>query len=274
MNASAGLALPGGWAAYLSGMLLVMVRISCLMVTAPIFSSEVIAPRVKVAFVLLLTLLVAPVAAALPGTEANDAHVQHVSQLSFRAIAGELAAGSVFGLELTLFSEILLFAGQLLGFQFSFSLVNLLDPYAPYQTPLLGQLFSLFGTLLLFASGLYRELLLALLRSFRAAPPGMVWLGGESGLTIVARVGGVLLAGLELAAPVLAATLLVEVAIAVLGRVAPQLPVMMLSIPVKTLVGYGALSAGLALWPRFLENRFADLLDAGESLLRQMAVGH
>ncbi|GGH14756.1 flagellar biosynthetic protein FliR [Silvibacterium dinghuense] len=262
--------LPGGWPAYLSAILLVMIRISCLMVTAPIFSSEVIAPRLKVIFVLLVSLLVAPIAAAMPLPSA--AHSVPVIGVSLRAVAGEMAAGSLFGLELTLFGEILLFAGQVLGFQFSFSLVNLLDPYAPYQTPLLGQLFSLFGTLILFASGLYRELLMALVRSFRVAPPGAVWVSGENGLTVVARLGGVLLAALELAAPVIAATLLVEVGIAVLGRVAPQLPVMMLSIPIKTLVGYGAMLAGLALWPRFLELHFESLLDAGESLLQQMAV--
>lgn len=252
------------WESYLPAMLLVMIRISCFVVTAPLLSSEVIAPRMKAGFVVLTSLLVAPVAAALPGAALGVS-------LSLRSIAGEMAAGGLFGLELALFSEILLFAGQLLGFQFSFSLVNLLDPYAPYQTPLLGQLFSLLGTLILFGSGLYRQLLLALVRSFRSAPPGAVWLGGETGLTVVARLGGVLLAALELAAPVLAATMLVDVAIAALGRVAPQLPAMMLSIPAKTLIGYVALIATLALWPRLLERHFVVLLDAGEALLRQMA---
>ena len=54
----------------------------------------------------------------------------------------------------------------MLGFQFSFSLVNLLDPDAPIQVPLLSQMFSLMGTMILLASGLHRDILLAFLRSY------------------------------------------------------------------------------------------------------------
>ena len=43
---------------------------------------------------------------------------------------------------------------------------------------------------------------------------------------------------MELAAPVLAATMLVEVAVALLGKLSPQLPVMSLTVPLKTLTGF------------------------------------
>ena len=47
-------------------------------------------------------------------------------RLSFSALIGELAVGLVYGLSLTLLNEMLIFAGQIAGLQFSFSLVNLL----------------------------------------------------------------------------------------------------------------------------------------------------
>ena len=84
---------------------------------------------------------------------------------------------------------------------------------------------------------------------------------------IVRAAGGVFLAALELAAPLLAATLLVEISVALLGKLSPQLPVMMLSVPVKTLTGFALLTGSLALWPRFIEARFAGLLDMAERLL-------
>ena len=164
----------------------------------------------------------------------------------------------------------LLFAGQLLGFQFSFSLVNLLDPNSQVQTPLLlSQMFGLLGTLVLLGSGLYREVLLALMRSFRDAPAGAVWLSGSSGLGLVGALNGVFFAALQLAAPVVAATLLVEITVSVLGKLSPQLPVMMVAIPAKTMIGYAVLIGSLALWPRFLEGRFSLLLDSGEALIRE-----
>ena len=119
---------------------------------------------------------------------------------------GELGVGLLFGFLLALVSEMLSFTGQVLGFQFSFSLVNLLDPNSAIQTPLLGQMFTLFGTLVLIAAGLDRVLSRPLLRSFAAAPVGGVLLGARTGLAIVGMAGGIFAAALQLAAPALAAT--------------------------------------------------------------------
>jgi flagellar biosynthetic protein FliR len=66
---------------------------------------------------------------------------------------------------------------------------------------------------------------------------------------------------------VLAATLLAEVAVALLGKLSPQLPVMALTVPLKTLTGFVLLTGSLALWPRFIETRFAALLDLAERLI-------
>ena len=85
--------------------------------------------------------------------------------------------------------------------------------------------------------------------------------------------GGIFLAGVELAAPVLAATMLVEIAVALLGRLSPQLPVMSLTVPLKTLTGFAILAGSLALWPRFIEARFSGLLDMAERLIATPAAG-
>ncbi len=136
---------------------------------------------------------------------------------------GELAVGLVYGLVLALLNEMLLFAGQIAGMQFSFSLVNLLDPNSAIQTPLLGDLFQLLGTLVILGAGLDRILLASMVRSFRAVPLGAYALAPVTALAIVRAAGGIFLAAVELAAPVLAATMLVEVAVALLGKLSPQL---------------------------------------------------
>ena len=110
--------------------------------------------------------------AALPNAQAS---------ISFSADLGELAVGLVYGLSLALLNEMLLFAGQIVGLQFSFSLVNLLDPASAIQTPLLGDLFQLMGTLVLITAGLDRILLASMVRSFRAVPLGAFALGAAGG---------------------------------------------------------------------------------------------
>ncbi|MGA3371875.1 MAG: flagellar biosynthetic protein FliR [Terracidiphilus sp.] len=246
------------WTSFLSAMTLALVRVSGMVAFAPFFSSTSLPIRTKAVFAGAVAYLLAPLVAALPNSQLS---------LSFSALLGELAVGIVYGLSFALLSEMMLFAGQILGVQFSFSLVNLLDPNSAIQTPLLGDLFQLMGTLVAIGAGLDRILLASMVRSFRVAPLGSFALAPTSALEIVHAAGGVFLAAVELAAPVLAATLLVEVSVALLGKLSPSLPVMMLTVPMKTLTGFAILAGSLALWPRFIEARFAGLLDLAEKLI-------
>jgi len=239
-------------------MTLVLVRVSGMVAFAPFFSSTALPIRTKAVFVGAVAYLLAPLVAALPHAQVS---------MGFSALLGELAVGLVYGLTLTLLNEMMLFAGQIAGVQFSFSMVNLLDPTSSIQTPLLGDLFQLMGTLVVICAGLDRILLASMVRSFRVAPLGSYALAPTTALAVVRAAGGIFLAAIELAAPVLAVTMLVEVAVALLGKLSPQLPVMNLTVPLKTLTGFALLTGSLALWPRFIEARFGGLLDLAERLI-------
>jgi flagellar biosynthetic protein FliR len=252
------------WSGFLSAMTLVLVRVSGMVAFAPFFSSTALPMRIKAVFVLAVAYLLAPLVATLPQAQVT---------ISFSSLLGEVAVGITYGLTLTLLNEMMLFAGQIAGVQFSFSAVNLLDPTSSIQTPLLGDLFSLMGTLVLIGAGLDRILLASMVRSFHAAPLGTFTLAPTAALEIVHMAGGIFLAAVELAAPLLAATMLVELAVALMGKLSPQLPVMNLTVPMKTLTGFAILSGSLALWPRFIETRFSGLLDVAERLISTPAHG-
>ena len=145
-------------------MTLALVRVSGMVAFAPFFSSTALPMRAKAVFVGAVAFLLAPLVAALPAARRRRS--------ASRRLLGELAVGLVYGLSLTLLNEMLLFAGQIAGLQFSFSLVNLLDPASAIQTPLLGDLFQLMGTLVVITAGLDRILLASMVRSFRAVPLG------------------------------------------------------------------------------------------------------
>lgn len=246
------------WAQYLTVGVLVMIRVSGLMVFAPLFSSVAIAPRIKAGFVFALTLLLSPAVGAVPDARPT---------LDMMSILGELGVGLVFGLSLTMLNEALMFTGTLLGMQFSFSLVNLLDPNSKIETPVLGQLLSWLGVLVLIGAGLDRTLLAAMVRSFCAVPVGHAMIQAKTGLALAQMGGGIFLAGLQLAAPVIAAAVVVEITVALVGRMAPQLPAMVLGIPLKTLISFAVLTASLALWPAWIEEHFSALVDAAGRLI-------
>ena len=246
------------WPQFLTAALLVMIRLSGLMVFAPLFSSAAIAARIKAGFVIAMTVLLAPAVAAVPNARVT---------LDLRAVLGELGVGLVFGLSLMLLNEALTFAGTLLGIQFSFSLVNLMDPNSMIETPVLGQMLGWLGLLVIIGAGLDRSLLAAVVRSFRTVPVGQAVVAAKTGAALAMMAGGIFLAGLQLAAPVIAASLAVEVVIALVGRLSPQLPTMVLSIPLKTMVSYVVLIGSLAVWPGWIGRHFTALLDAAGRLM-------
>lgn len=246
------------WPEYLSAAVLVLVRLSGLMVFAPIFNSGAIQAQIKAGLAVAMTILLAPVVAALPGARAV---------LDAKAVLGELGVGMVFGLSLMLLNEALAFAGTMLGYQFSFSLVNLLDPNTMVETPVLGQMLDWLGVLVLLNAGLHRTLLMAVMRSFCIVPVGQAVVGAATGKSLAAMMSGVFLAGVQLAAPVMAAALTVEITVSLIGRLSPQLPSFVLSIPLKTMTSYVVLIASLAVWPGWIESHFVALLDAAGKLL-------
>jgi flagellar biosynthetic protein FliR len=246
------------WAKFLGAGILVMIRLSGLMVFAPFFSSSAVAPRIKAGFLFAITVLLAPAVAAVPTARTT---------LDMTAVIGELGVGLVFGLSLMLLNEALLFAGTLLGVQFSFSLVNLMDPNSMIETPVLGQMLGWLGVLVLIGSGLDRTLLAAVARTFGVIPVGHAVMQAKTGGALASMAGGVFLAGLQLAAPVVAAALVVEITIGLIARMSPQLPAMAMGVPLKTLVSYGVLIGSLAVWPAWIERHFTALLDAAAKLM-------
>lgn len=253
-----GLSTVQDWPRYLSSGLLVMMRLSGLVAFAPLFSSAAIAPRIKAGFVLAMTLLLAPVVAAVPGARAVP---------DMQGVLGELGVGLVFGLSLVLMNEALQFAGTLLGIEFSFSLVNLLDPNSMIETPVLGQMLGWLGLLVIIGSGLDRSMIAALVRTFCTVPVGTAAVHAGTASTLAAMVAEVFLGGLQLASPVIAAALTVEVTIALISRLAPALPAMVVSIPLKTMVSYLVLMGSLAVWPGWIEQHFIALLDSAGRLV-------
>ena len=114
------------WSGFIAAGILVLIRVSGLMLFVPFFSSAAIPRTVKAVFTVVVAALLTPIAASHPGA---------LPELGLTSMLGELSTGLLFGLSLTLLMEMLNFSGQLLGLQFSFSLVNVLDPNSSIETP-------------------------------------------------------------------------------------------------------------------------------------------
>jgi flagellar biosynthetic protein FliR len=240
------------------GLLLVATRVSALMVFAPVLNSAAIPARVKVGITITITALLA---------WAQPARVAALGNGWALGLAGELLIGLVLGLVVNLVFEAAQLSGQILGFQLGYSLVNVIDPQTQVDSPVLSVFHQMLTVLIFLQLDVHHWLLRGLARSFAYLPAGTAVFTPLLARGLLQAFGGVWLAGVQIAAPALAATMLADVAIGLLGKASPQLPLMLVAIPVKACLGLLVMSAGLIYWPSWFAGHFELAVAYSERLL-------
>ena len=234
-------------------------RVSGLLVFAPFLGSNVIAPRVKVGMVVLLTAVLYPVCAprvAAPTVSGAAA-----------VVVSESLIGLLLGLVIQFVFEATQFAGQVMGMQVGFGLVNIMDPNTQVDTPVLAVFSQTIAMLIFLELGVHRWIVRALASSFTYLPPGLAFASGPMIQQLLRAAGGILLAGVQVAAPVLVATLLIDLVLGFLGKASPQLPVLFLGLSAKSMAGLLILAISLKYWPAILERYFINAIRSAETLL-------
>jgi flagellar biosynthesis protein FliR len=241
----------------------ILLRVGGLMTFAPFFGSVAIPARVKAGFTVVLTVLlysVCPVG-AVPS-----------SPLGWASVAlSEAMVGAGMGLCLQFVFEAAELAGQIAGFQFSFSLVNVIDPQTNVDTAVLSIFHQLITLLIFLQLNVHHWVLRGVVKSFEYVPVGSMLISGALLKNLFDVAGGLFLVGVQIATPLLLATLLIDFTVGFLSKASPQMPAIFLSIPLKSLTGYAVLAIAVGLWPGILEKQFMHALGWSEHLLR---LGH
>ena len=242
--------------AIITRLLTIGVRLSGLMLFAPFFGSVVIPVRVKAIFVIAMTLLLYP-------TVGHDLIPQQVTNWPF-LIMTEFLVGIGMGIATNIVFEAIQLAGQVLGIQMGYSLINILDPLSQVDTTVMATFYQSIVMLLFLQMDVQLWLLRALAKSYQYVPPGTAHITGIFTLSILKSVGDVFGLGVQIAAPVLAATLAADVVLGLLGKSSPQMPLMLLGPAVKSLLGFTVLIATLKYWPDLFRRLFTDAVANGE----------
>ncbi|GIV00942.1 MAG: hypothetical protein KatS3mg014_2557 [Actinomycetota bacterium] len=176
----------------------------------------------------------------------GDLTVPHLLGWAGANVAVGVALGFVSGIGLWLFQV----AGEILDAASGLAMARVLDPLARGEVGVLGRLFQMTAFALLLALGGDRLLLAGLARSADVLPLwGAPSLPSGVGDAVLAGVSSLMVAGLELAAPVLGALVLAEIVLALAARLAPQANVFLLGLSVKIALTIALLGAALALFP-------------------------
>lgn len=243
----------------MGGVAFVGMRISGLMIFAPFLGSLSIPVRLKAGLSLALTAALYP---------SHAARIEIASPMQWMQVAGgEFLIGLLVGLSANFVFEGAQLAGHILGVQMGYSLVSVLDPQTQIDTPVLSLFHQTLALLIFLRLNVHHWLLRAVSQSFDFLPPGPLAIRGPMVVELFHTAGSLWLLGLEIAAPVLVATVLVDIALAFVGKASPNLPILFIGLSVKNVVGLFVLGSSLALWPTLFEGYFANGLQAGERLL-------
>lgn len=240
-------------------LLTIGVRIAGLMLFAPFFGSVAIPPRIKAVLTLAITVVLYPVYAG---------RVASVSAMQWPVLVmSELAVGIGVGVASNLVFDAVQMAGQVLSVQMGYSLVNILDPQTEVDSTAMALLHQTVAMLIFLRLDVHHWMLRAIANSFDYVPPGsahITLLFSSAVLQVGARVFET---GLQIAAPVLSATLVADVVIGLLGKASAQLPLMLLGPAMKSMLGIAIMVAALKYWPDIFSRLFLDSLAYGERLM-------
>ncbi|MBK8250677.1 MAG: flagellar biosynthetic protein FliR [Gemmatimonadetes bacterium] len=212
-------------------------RVSGLVLVAPLFSGRPVPAMVRAGLIVAFTILMVPVATRTP-----------VPATTVPAVLSEALVGFTIGIGAAFLVGAAEAAGELLGIQIGLQGSALVDPLSMQQSTATGQFLQLFAVTLLLTLNAHLVMLDALRSSAELIPVGTAGHLRDGLWRLVTLGGQLFVLGLRFAAPVIAVVLLITVALAVLGRAAPQLNILSLAFPIQIIAGLAAL---LALVPIF-----------------------
>lgn len=219
---------------------LVSARVVGVLMVAPLWSMQAVSARVRGAATVVISLMLLPAAAAAP--------IDLTGPLPLLSLPAEFLIGIAIGLTAAFFTHGLTVAAEVVSLQMGLSLGVALGGMTDIGTPGIGQFYGQSALIIFAALGGPLLVVAAIGTSLTALPPGSAMDGYRGAGTILAMSSGVFVSAVRVAAPVMVALLVVNLALAVLNRAVPQLNTMMVAVPITVVVGLLAIGATLLLF--------------------------
>jgi len=243
----------------IEALLAIGVRLSGLMLFAPFLGSAVIPARIKAVLTVALTFVMYPMLS-------RTMHPMPLADWPL-IVFRELLVGVALGIATSIVFEAVQMAGQVLSVQMGYSLVNILDPTTQVDTTVVAMFHNSIALLIFLRLDVHLWIIRAIVNSFSYLPAGTSQLNAAFTLSLLGSGSAILLIGVQIAAPVLSATLLTDVVLGLMGKASPQLPLMVLGPAIKSLLGLSILFTALKYWPDMFRNLFLDSINYADRLL-------
>ncbi len=233
--------------------ILLLVRAGGLMLVAPILAHVAMPVLVRVAFSVLLALILLPLSLGQPFV-APAIIFGYVPLL-----VTEAAIGLVMGFAAGMTLAALRAAGHFIAHQIGMAMSQVAAPDIEGQSTPPATLFGVVGLLMFLGINGHHWFIRGLALSCRLTPPGVARWSPRINDILCGQFSGLFVVALRMAAPVLAIMFLSTVLIALLARAVPQINLMIIGYPVKVFIGLTALASTFPLLFPVASNAFRQM---------------
>ncbi|WP_248886151.1 flagellar biosynthetic protein FliR [Acidithiobacillus acidisediminis] len=243
------------------------VRILAFLSTAPVFSATQIPIQVRVGLAVLLSVALTPALPEMPP-------VEFLSGDGLLLLLEQILIGVSIGFAVTLIFSAVQFAGSVISLQMGLGFSTFFDPQTGVAIPTISNFLNLIVLLLFMALNGQLLTLVVLDRSFTIFPVStQLQLHANAWHSLVAAAGMVFALGLAIALPVLGALLLINIALGVLSKLAPQLNLFVIGFPLLIILGFVALALLMPAMPILVQHLLNLSLQLSNQVLLQAARG-
>lgn len=211
--------------------LFVLVRVSIVLFLFPILGSTVIPVVVKASLALMISLLLFQVVAV--DVKLFPDNIIHTTTMIF----SEFMIGLALGLTVRIFFGGIQLAGQIVGFQMGYSMINVVDPQTGANVSIMEQIGQWVVFIIFLALNGHHMFFTTLMESFQIIHVGFFELPEDIVLKFMELVSHMFVLGIKIAAPAMAALLFTSVAFGISGKFAPQMNIMLVAFPLKIAIG-------------------------------------
>jgi flagellar biosynthesis protein FliR len=220
--------------AWLASLFWPLARVLAVLAAAPVLGQTRIPARIRIGLAVGIVIVLVPTLPAPPPIAPGSA-------AGLLLLATQIIIGLAIGFALRLVFTAVEMAGDLIGLQMGLGFAMFYDPGNVQHTPILGQFMALLATLTFLAINGHLMVISALADSFRTLPIASTALNANL-FEVLSRHGAIIfIAGLQLALPLIITMLVVNLALGVLTRAAPQLNIFAVGFPLTIAIGFGAL---------------------------------
>jgi flagellar biosynthetic protein FliR len=206
------------------------------------------------AFALLMCLVVAPVVA--PTLPQIPPDLGGMVGDMIREILIGLAIGAI----LNIFMAAMAIAGEVISIATTLSFAQTANPLLGQQNTTLSTFLSLMAMVLIMAAGLHHLFIAAMVRSYTLFPYGHPAPVGDFAQLAIRTTGQAFALGVQLAAPVLAFSLIFNIATGLVGRAMPQFQIYFAAAPLQVLLGLSLFALSLGVMGTYWLDRYRDVL--------------